>query len=132
MDGYLEAMANTTAAGINSGVIAKVNSYVEDDDAEHDADSGFDTAALAVSAAWAATAITQAAGFGGHDAAKASGQRTKTWLVNSAHPRPEHAAMDGESVDIDGVFSNGARWPGDVNLDADQSAGCTCSVEFDT
>ena len=52
---------------------------------------------------------------------------TKTWVTGD-NPRPTHEAMDGETVDIDDKFSNGAFWPGDDNLDPDESCGCNCSV----
>jgi HK97 family phage portal protein len=47
----------------------------------------------------------------------------KTW-VTGPNPRPEHAALDGQTVGIDETFSNGANWPGD-----DGEPGCNCSVE---
>lgn len=131
MDGYLAAMGGTTAHGINAGLVAIVNDYEDDDDPEHDAAAAFEVAQGSSAKAWAATAVVAASGFGGHDAAKASGLKTKTWLVQSGNPRPSHAAMDGETVPIDKEFSNGAKWPGDASLPADESAGCTCGVEFD-
>jgi hypothetical protein len=131
MDGYLAAMGGTTAHGINAGVVALVNDYEDDDDPEHDAAAAFEVAQGSSAKAWAATAVVAASGFGGHDAAKASGLKTKTWIVQSGNPRPSHAAMDGETVPIDKEFSNGAKWPGDASLPADESAGCTCGVEFD-
>jgi HK97 family phage portal protein len=48
----------------------------------------------------------------------------KTW-VTGPNPRPEHAALDGETVPIDSAFSNGADWPGD-----DGEPGCNCSVDI--
>ena len=52
----------------------------------------------------------------------------KRWVTGD-NPRPSHAAMDGETVDIDEPFSNGAEWPGDDNLDPDESCGCNCTTE---
>ena len=52
----------------------------------------------------------------------------KRWVTGS-NPRPEHAAMDGEVVDIDDEFSNGCSWPGDDNGDPDTTCGCNCSTE---
>lgn len=52
----------------------------------------------------------------------------KEW-VTGANARTSHAMMNGEVVGIDDTFSNGARWPGDDNLDPDQSCGCNCHVE---
>ena len=51
----------------------------------------------------------------------------KQW-VTGANPRPEHAAMNGEVVDIDEPFSNGCEWPGDDNGDPDTTCGCNCST----
>lgn len=52
----------------------------------------------------------------------------KEWVTGD-NPRPSHAMMNGERVPIDQNFSNGAYWPGDDNLDADESCGCNCSTE---
>lgn len=52
----------------------------------------------------------------------------KEW-VTGANARTSHAMMQGEVVGIDDTFSNGARWPGDDNLDPDESCGCNCSTE---
>lgn len=57
-------------------------------------------------------------------------RRMKTWVVTSGNPRPEHAAMDGETVGLDELFSNGARFPGDQVLTPDESCGCQCQVEI--
>ena len=65
--------------------------------------------------------------------AKADGYQNKIekiW-VTGPNSRPTHAALDGERVEIDGTFSNGARWPGDDNLDADESCGCNCTTEVE-
>ena len=56
------------------------------------------------------------------------GNIQKVW-VTGANPRPSHAAMNGERVDYDKPFSNGADWPGDDVLSPDESCGCNCSVE---
>ena len=80
--------------------------------------------ALAV-AGWAAT----------HEAPQQAEQQgikrqiEKTWVTGD-NPRPTHEAMDGETVGIDDKFSNGAFWPGDDNLDPDESCGCNCSTEI--
>ena len=55
---------------------------------------------------------------------------TKTWRVTSGNPRPEHAAMDGETVAMGEEFSNGAQYPGDQTLTPDESCNCQCQVEI--
>jgi len=54
----------------------------------------------------------------------------KTWVVTSANPRPEHAAMDGETVPYADEFSNGAKFPGDQVLTPEESCNCQCQVEI--
>lgn len=74
--------------------------------------------------------VTTALGWGateaGRQAARAGKRSTKTW-VTGVNARPTHAAMDGETVEIDDIFSNGMRHPGDSS-DPDEVAGCNCSV----
>jgi HK97 family phage portal protein len=51
----------------------------------------------------------------------------KTWVTTSGNPRASHAAMNGETVQYDEAFSNGAMWPGDIdNLDVEDVANCHC------
>lgn len=54
----------------------------------------------------------------------------KTW-VTGENPRDTHAALNGETVGIDDKFSNGADWPGDDSLDADETCGCNCETEIE-
>jgi hypothetical protein len=54
----------------------------------------------------------------------------KTWVVRSANPRRSHAQMNGETVQYDELFSNGAQWPGDADrLDVSEVANCRCQLE---
>jgi HK97 family phage portal protein len=76
------------------------------------------------------TAATEALSFGSHDAAEASGLEFKVWQTTSADPRSQHAAVDGEKVPLDGVFSNGLRWPGDSTGDVDETANCRCLLMY--
>ena len=57
---------------------------------------------------------------------------SKAWTVTSSNPRPSHAAMDGETVQADETFSNGARFPRDPYLGADEIAGCQCVLTLST
>lgn len=42
--------------------------------------------------------------------------------------RDDHAAMDGEEVPLDNVFSNGMRYPGDPSFGAGEIVNCECSI----
>jgi len=79
----------------------------------------------------ALTRTTSTAGFAAHEGARQAGVTHKVWLVNSATPRADHPS-DGETVPLDGTFSNGACWPGDASAGVVQTAGCTCTLDFTT
>ncbi|WP_338683934.1 phage portal protein [Streptomyces acidiscabies] len=100
-------------------------------------EGGVAAALLTAGALWAAaalvrseTAATEALSFGGHDAAEASGLLFKRWVVTSSDPRAEHATMNGQVVPLDGLFSNGLRWPGDGTADVDETANCRCELTY--
>lgn len=95
------------------------------------------TALRAVFAWWAGD---RAASIGRRQATHVSGQATvvqarkhltrpqKVWRVTSGDPRDSHSALNGVAVDVDGVFPNGARWPGDSVLPAEEAAQCRCEI----
>ena len=81
---------------------------------------------------WADASTKDATGFGSQEGARRSGAVKKMWVHNgSSHPRAEHAAMNGETVDLDDTFSNGMRWPHDWGGgDADDIVGCNCDIAY--
>lgn len=78
----------------------------------------------------AQTIVTETLSFGGMEAAKAVGARRKVWRVHSARPRDTHAELDGVEVELGQTFANGLRWPGDHLGSPDETAGCTCSLDY--
>lgn len=76
---------------------------------------------------WAATVATTALSFGANDAAVVSGCNRKSWRASAGD---RHSALDGESVPIGSLFSNGSRYPGDPSLPPAEQAGCSCRVEY--
>lgn len=132
---YLRAMAEGRAAAINTSTREKLEAAQQSDDEEDTPQHVFDLrvgvqaaligGSLALAAAsWAAMseAPAQAAAQG------VEPKIEKVWVTGD-NPRESHAAMDGEQVPIDEPFSNGAMWPGDDNLDPDESCGCNCTTE---
>lgn len=130
-EAFLQDVAASRAEGINATTRDQVKAVLAGDGPE-DADGPghvFDVAAASRAAGIATALTTTFSAFGTTEAARQSGGGRKTWIVTSSNPRPEHAAMDGETADVDGLFSNGAKWPGDPVLGVDGVAGCTCDVE---
>lgn len=80
----------------------------------------------------AATLVTTFSGFATTEAAQQTSgdQAVKTWRTSSQKPRSSHKAMDGETVPIGDLFSNGMNWPGDPAGGPDEVAGCMCGVEI--
>lgn len=128
MRAYVQKMADTVARGINTGVVEQANAT--DWDQADAKPSLLETLVKVTAVAWAASALADARGFGGHDAAGAAGAKTKTWDLHSTNPRPSHAAIAGQTVPTDQTFTNGLRWPGDRNGPVDEVAGCTCGVTY--
>jgi HK97 family phage portal protein len=79
---------------------------------------------------WATAAATEAASFGGLDAAKASGLTRKTWITVSKNPRPSHQRQNGMTVDLDDSFPNGQRYPGDWWGEINEVANCNCRMDY--
>ena len=52
---------------------------------------------------------------------------TKTWTVNSANSR--HDDLDGETVPLDDVFSNGMAYPGDPAGGPENTVNCQCTLD---
>jgi len=136
---YIRKMAEGRAEVINAETRKKIQQAM--DDAEEDEDledavrdemdkrSNLDAALLG------SMLSKVAAGWGTEEASRQAtdqGSRKRVYKVWVAGPnaRETHAAMDGETVLIDETFSNGADWPGDDNLEPDESCGCNCTTRI--
>lgn len=90
--------------------------------------------ALAIASRIPTIATTRATSIGQwsrREAASQAGVRSKTWVASGA-PNSRHAALDGETVPLGEPFSNGGQYPGDPALGVDETAGCLCSLDFET
>jgi HK97 family phage portal protein len=127
---YLTVNAERTAGGINKTTMEQVTAALMAEVPKEAVKGLFDIARTSRAQEIAVSKVTSMSNFGSREGAKQGGLRTKTWKVNSANPRDEHAAMAGETVGIDELFSNGMRWPGDPAGGAENNANCLCSVVF--
>lgn len=130
---FLREVARARAGAINSTTRDQLVAILSGDGPEGVTDPGhvFELATAERAAVAAVTLVTTLSAFGSVEAARQNSARaSKTWIVTSGNPRASHAAMHGETVPVDSVFSNGARWPGDSSaLDVDDIAGCQCDVQ---
>ena len=126
--GWLLANANGVASAVNTTTREALAAAELDDDPGASRSQVF-ALARTVRAPQLATSQTSAvSGFGTVEAVKGqSAQAVKTWHAGS-NPRSAHARLDGETVPLEAVFSNGARWPGDSQLPPDERAGCNCRM----
>lgn len=126
---YLKAMTEGRAHAINTSTREKLEAAVEEEESEpaevfekRNPDMLGQALATAVSS-WATIEAAHQAKDNGYPH-----KVEKEW-VTGPNARPTHAAMNGQRVGMDENFSNGARWPGDDNLDPAESCGCNCSTE---
>lgn len=128
-EAWLSKKATALAEQINDTTMNALYDAV-DDDSDTSVSDVFDDAEENRSDSVASTFVTAIAGFATLEGARqgGGGSASKRWQVNSANPRASHAAMDGETVGLDDEFSNGLKYPGAFSSDADEVAGCTCSV----
>jgi HK97 family phage portal protein len=134
---YLRASSNRQARNVNistqDAIDRAAQSAADADEpvADH-VNAAFDEATH-TRAGLVATAMVNATGnFARHEGAQQAGALSKTWRTTSGNPRSSHAAMEGETVNIDDLFSNGANYPHDPDAGVDEVAGCECIVEFST
>ena len=133
---FLRAVADSRAGMINATTRDQIQAALDgdlDDDAEGSTPAGvFDVAESSRVPSAAAALVTTFSAFATTEAVKqvAGNRATKTWITTSGNPRASHAAMNGETVGVEELFSNGMNWPGDPAGGADEVAGCYCDVEI--
>lgn len=131
---YLKKVAATQAAGINEVTRSQVTEALDDDEDPSGAVADvFKVAATARAVQAATSLVTEVSAFAAVEAGKQLGgsRAMKTWRVTSSNPRSSHAAMDGETVPVNDLFSNGLMWPGALG-DPDEVAGCQCELDIST
>ena len=127
---YLRAMAVARAGVINDNTYKKIIERGDTDAADiFDKRSSVDALVIGGTLALAVAGWSTAESCRQAQAAGDTRRVYKEWVTGD-NPRSSHAAMNGERVPIDEPFSNGAMWPGDDNLDPDESCGCNCHVDI--
>lgn len=137
IENYIKAMANGKATALNDVTLRQLLQALDDEigeDAEGATPQGvFEKAEESRADRAGVSFATAVAGWATLEAVhqRGNGRKTvKTWIVTSGNPRAEHAAMNGETVDYDDEFSNGAKFPGDQVLTPEESCNCQCQVEI--
>ena len=133
---YLAAWAKSRAAGINATTLKHLESALSgelEEDAEGSTPEGvFDIAETSRAESLGLTISTAVASWGALEACRqcAPGGVMKRWDAHqSKDPRSSHRRLDGQTVPMDGKFSNGADYPGDsINLPAQETANCHCDM----
>lgn len=124
---FLLAVAERLAKNINDTTDQQI---AETDEAATVLEQAVESRADGIAAGAAALVAGFAVIEAGRRVAEAEGVTPRKRWITGPNPRPEHAALDGQTVDIDEPFSNGQMWPGESG-DVDQVAGCNCSVEIE-
>lgn len=125
MGEYLEKSASIASENINKTTRDAIAAALKN---ERDVKEIFEILVTTRAGQIALSRASNMANFGQQEGAKQSGVTEKVWVVVS--PKSRHPEMNGESVPINGVFSNGMRWPGDAAGGVDEAAHCQCLLAF--
>lgn len=132
---WIRKCAEGRAHAINSTTKKRIEAAIESEDEEDTPAHAMETREKTDSERLGGKLARDIAGWAAlHEAIQQAQQQgfdkkvEKRWITG-ANPRPEHAAMNGETVDIDAKFSNGCEWPGDDLGDPDTTCGCNCVTE---
>lgn len=134
---YIKALTEGRAKAINSATKEKLDKVISEnpEDLEKEIEHVYEVREGKDATLLGETLATVVVGWSLGEAcrqAKDQGYQAtvyKTW-VTGENPREDHAAMNGETVPVDGKFSNGADWPGDDVLGPDGTCGCNCTTEI--
>jgi HK97 family phage portal protein len=130
---YLESNSAATATKINQTTADEITAAFEqqaEDESDADTIDGvFDGEVTARAGQISMSRVAMVAGLASLVAARLSSAKTKTWVAGP-RPRPEHAQMDGETVPLGELFSNGMDGPGDYSGGAAEVANCDCTLDF--
>jgi hypothetical protein len=132
---YLKSNSEATAKKINQTTADEITAALEAQDdpnaSPEDAIGGvFDGEVAARAGQISASRVAMVAGLASLVAARLSNARTKTW-VTGGNPRSLHSEMDGETVPLGELFSNGMDGPGDFSGGVDEVACCNCELSFE-
>jgi len=130
MTGWLDEHSRIQAENINGFTRDEIGKALIEEEPRSAVRHLFEIAIAVRATQIAVSAVTSASVFGSNEGAQQGGLRTKTWQNNSSNPRHDHLVMNGETVGIGELFSNGMKWPGDPAGGADNNANCKCSVTF--
>ena len=131
MEAYVLDSAERTAGYLTDATERDTVKALSAEDPKEALGQVFETLATVTAVGIGLSQVTQMANFGSHEGARQGGLKTKTWQVNSVNPRPDHAALNGATVNLDDIFyQTGQRWPGDPAGGAENCSNCQCSVIF--
>jgi HK97 family phage portal protein len=130
---YLDAFAKGTAEEFTSSTFDRLDAVLDKTDDESlpaAIDSLFGEITVGTAVTMSLSLATSIGEFSRREAAEAADIGRKTWVVTSRDPRGTHAALNGQTVGRRDAFSNGAQFPGDPALPAEEKANCQCLVDW--
>lgn len=130
---WLAANAAVVAGLTNQATRLKLTAALAEADALASVQHVFEVLADGGASRLARTQCAHLAGWGTKEAGRQAAWEVgayvrKTWHTNSTNPRSTHAALNGQTVGVDEVFTNGAQGPGDPVLPPEERANCECSL----
>lgn len=127
---WIHENAVKSAQAINATTIDALKTALDGaEDRSVAVDGVFDGSVAQRTGAIAAARVATVGGLASLNSAGQNGAGKKTW-VTGPNARSGHAAMNGETVGIGDLFSNGMNAPGDPAGGPDEVAGCNCVLSY--
>lgn len=124
---YLDSAAKNIARNVAASAEEAVKRHTGEDGAVNE--DALKTALNGIAVATGIGAATNLVSFARESAGKQTNAGTKTWTVTSGADS-RHSDVDGETVKLGTLFSNGLAYPGDPSGDPEQTAGCLCLLDI--
>lgn len=133
VDGLYEALEESSrgmAQQVNEWTADHLDDALSSDDPVEESRSVLANMVATRAGIYASSRANTVWNFGRGIAGKSAGVPSKRWRTTSSNPRPAHRRLNGQTVPIDGTFSNGQQWPGDPAGGADDVANCKCTFDL--
>lgn len=129
---YFDSVSASMAASFNDATLRRLSDLIDEEEEVdlEEVDGLFDTIIGGTALTIAGTLATSVGEFARSEAAAAADLPDKTWVTTSGNPRSSHSALNGQTVGRNETFSNGARFPGDYEAGAEESANCICLLDY--
>lgn len=131
---FLKAVTDSRAKWVNNGTYDAIQAIIDAGNPDVTADHAFAVAKDSRAESSAKTLTTTLSNIATVEAAKQSPAEhpMKVWVLGESDDhRAKHVEWAGMKAELDSEFENGAQWPGDPVLGAQDTVNCSCEIDIE-